>query len=657
MCGICGFFSFNEPIGEKQLQEVKRMTAVLQHRGPDDWGMAVGSRFAIGNARLLITDLSPKGHMPFGSPDRSVWITYNGFVSNFRELIEQYQLGRDIPLVSRSDTEVLVRMYQRFGIDFLQKLTGQFAFSLVDLRLRKAYVVRDFFGIRPLFYLPHPTGLYFSSEIKSFPELECLSDEVNVDAIYHFLSLAYIPGRMTPFKQVKELPGGHLLEVDLARGTFAEKEYYDVRYDTDWSMTEKRTAEELREVMRDSVRRNLVSDAPLGTTLSGGVDTSAILSLVHDLGQARKIHTYSIGMDEASFDETAYQQIMVDYARPIHHYLRVKPRDVADNLARQIAFMDEPTGDGAAVPSFLLAEVARRDGISVMLSGEGGDETFNAYETHVAYKARKLYRAWAPGPLRRMIRHLVAQLPTDYRKLSFDFVAKRFTAGAELDTAHAHYFWRHALNGEEKRRLLPGYVPSLETERLFMDLFARLDFDDDLNKISLVDLKYYFIDDLMVKNDRTMMAHSIGGRFPWMDRFLFEYVAKIPPNLRIKGLRRRYIEKQAMRPLLPAAIYRRKNMGLEMPHALWFFHGLKPLVDEYLTPATLRHSGIIDPQAVQALLDEHFQRRKDQGRSLWCILNFQIWYDLFVYNKNYKNYLSPWAGDPPIEYVEATPVN
>jgi len=657
MCGICGFFSFRERIDEQQLQEVKRMTAVLQHRGPDDWGMAVGERFAIGNTRLLITDLSSKGHMPFCSPDRSVWITYNGFVSNFPQLIDEYRLGRDLPLVSRTDTEVLVRLYQRFGIDFLRKLTGQFAFSLADLRIRKAYIVRDFFGIRPVFYLPQPTGLYFSSEIKSFLELACFSNELDIEAIYHFLSLAYIPGELTPFKQIKELHGGHLLEVDLAEGTFAPKEYYAIRYDTDWSMTEERTAEELREIMRDSVRRNLVSDVPVGATLSGGVDTSSILALVHDLGQSRNTHTYSIGMDEASYDETAYQQIMVDYARPIHHYLRVKPQDVADNLARQIAFMDEPTGDGAAVPSFLLAEVARRDGISVMLSGEGGDETFNAYETHVAYKARKMYRAWVPGPLRRVIRNLAAQLPTDYRKLSFDFVAKRFTAGAELETAHAHYFWRHAMNGEEKRRLLPGYVPCLETERLFMDLFSRLDFDDDLNKISLLDLKYYFIDDLMVKNDRTMMAHSIGGRFPWMDRFLFEYVAKIPPNLRIKGLRRRYIEKQAMRPLLPATIYRRKNMGLEMPHALWFFHGLKQLVDDNLSPATLRHSGILIPQVVQSMIAEHFQRRKDQGRSLWCILNFQIWYDLFVYNKNYKNFLHPWNGEPRTEFVEKAQSN
>ncbi|NLH47385.1 MAG: asparagine synthase (glutamine-hydrolyzing) [Myxococcales bacterium] len=652
MCGIAGLFNLRGPVDETDILEIKRMTSVLRHRGPDDWGLAIGSHFVLGNTRLIITDLSANGHMPFASADRSVWITYNGFISNYRQLIEPNGLAREAPLLSQTDTEVLVRMYQRFGIEFVQKLTGQFAFCLVDRRAQKAFIVRDFFGIRPLFYLRHGEKLYFSSEIKAFLELSCFSDEIDLEAIYHYLSLAYIPDTMTPFKQVKELYGGRLIEIDLAKGEFRENEYYPIRYDPDYSLTEERATTELREIMRDSVKRNLVADVPVGLTLSGGIDSSSMLALARDLGQSRQIHTYSIGMAEKSFDETRYQNIMVDFARPIHHYVRVGPQEVADNLVRQLAYMDEPTGDGAAVPSFLLAEAARRDGIAVMLSGEGGDETFNAYETHVAFKARKLYRAWVPSPLRRLIRSAVSRLPVRLEKLTFDFVARRFAEGAELDTAAAHYYWRHALNGEEKRRLMPSFAPAKPTERFFTDLFAASDFNEDLNKISLIDLKYYFIGDLMVKNDRTFMAHSISGRFPWMDRLLLEYVARIPPNLRIKGLRRRYLEKQAMKPLLPREIYRRKNMGLEMPHALWFFHGLKPLVNEYLTPAAIRRSGVFDPRAVEELLTDHFQQRKDQGRSLWCVLNFLIWHDLFVHRKNYKDYLQAWGGEPRIDFVE-----
>ena len=639
MCGIAGVLSLDAPIGEKDVREAREMTDLLRHRGPDDRGMYDDELCALGNTRLKIIDLSDNARLPMCNEDRTVWITYNGEVTNFRELKERFRLEEKHAFRSTSDTEVLVHLYEEIGIDFLKHLTGMFAFCLYDKRRKKAYVVRDFYGIRPLFYMVAGDRFYFASEIKSFMGLERFQGALDHEATYHFLSLAYIPGEHTPFKEIRELQGSRLFEVDLERGAYEEREYYELRYDTDDSIEEKQAVVELHEQMLDSVRRNLISDAPLGLTLSGGVDTSSILALTDELGLARDIHTFSIVMDEASFNESRYQQVAVDAFKPIHHEILVKPRDVLDRLVDHMAYLDEPSGDGAAIPSYLLAEQAKKH-VSVLLSGEGGDEVFNAYETHLAYKVRKLYRKYAGRNLRHLIRFAAHHLPLSYSKLSLDFVAKRFTTGAELDVPEAHFYWRHALSEEDKRRLMPSLGEVRRTDSFFSEMFHALDFDDELNRISAIDIRYYFIGDLMVKNDRTLMAHSIEARFPFMDRLLTEYVNRIPTRLRIKGLRRRYMEKQAMKPLLPRKIWRRKNMGLEMPHSLWFLGEFREAADRYFSKKNIEKTEILDYQAVRNLWEEHIARKRDNGRSLWCILNYLVWFDLFVWNKDFRKYLS-----------------
>jgi len=638
MCGIAGVISLGRPIEEKDAGEARIMTELLRHRGPDDIGFFQDDRCVLGNTRLRIIDLSDNAGMPMSNEDEKVWITYNGEVTNYKELSREFKLEERHRFRSTSDTEVLVHLYEELGIDFIRRLSGMFAFCLVDKRKGKAYIVRDFYGIRPLFFMQAGDRLYFSSEIKSFIDLDRFDGEIDQEAIYHFFSLAYIPDRLTPFAQVQELPGASLLEVDLEGGSLSEREYHEVRYDPDPGICEKEAVPALKEHMIDSVRRNLISDAPLGLTLSGGFDTSSMLAITKELGLSRDIHTFSIRIDEPSYDESRYQRIMVDYAKPQHHEIVVRPNDVADNFVAQMAFLDEPTGDGAAIPTFLLAEEARKH-VSVLLSGEGGDEIFNAYETHVAYKARKAYRRFVPRPLRSVARRIAMRLPTDYRKLSFDFLAKRFSEGAELGTPESHFFWRHTMDGPEKRSLMPSIGPFKDTEQFFSDLFHSLDFEDELNRISLIDIKYFFIGDLMVKNDRMMMAHSVEARFPWMDRILFDYVSTIPSSLRMKGFSRRYLQKQAMKDLVPDAIYRRQNMGLEMPHSLWFMDALKPLAERYLTREKVERTGMLDYDAVNRMWGEHINRVKDHGRSIWCILNFMVWHDLFVYEKNFKAFL------------------
>ena len=638
MCGIAGIFSLSGPLRESDQALAGKMIEVLRHRGPDSRRVLADGKGVLGNSRLKVTDLSEAAALPMAGEDGALWLAYNGAVTNFRALSAEFGLEKERPLRTRSDAEGGLRLYEKLGEASFSRLSGQFAFCLYDRPEGKALIVRDFYGIRPVFYLVHGGRVYFASEIKALLEIPGWDRRLDQEALWHFFSLAYMPGRSTPFSEVRELPAGHLLEIDLAAGSVLERRYYSLHYEPDEIITEDGAAAGMRSRLLGAVERSLAVDVPAGLTLSGGVDTSSLLGLAKELGLSRSLHTFSIVMGERSFDESRYQRLMVDFAHPIHHEIHVAPRDVLENLMSTVAHLDEPSGDGAAAPSFLLAREARKH-VAVLLSGEGGDEISNAYETHRACRVRQLYRRLAPAWARGALRGAAAALPVSCSKLSFDFLAKRFTEGAELDVPEAHLYWRHVLSEDAKRRLLPGARPGKTTAAIFREFYDALPYPDELDRLSHLDLWYYFVGDLMVKNDRSIMAHSVETRFPFMERDLVEFSARIPNRFKVKGFKGRCVQKRAMRGLVPPEILRRSNMGLEMPHSLWFFCEFRELGERYFSRTHVERSGLRSPEAVAGLWREHLARRRDNGRALWCILNFLIWFDLFVYDGDYKRFL------------------
>jgi asparagine synthase (glutamine-hydrolysing) len=645
MCGIAGILSLGGRLEEPDKALLRSMTEALRHRGPDSRGELVSGRAALGSAPLRVTDLSAAADLPMASDSGDLWLTYNGAVTNFSALSREHSLGQDRPLRTRSDAEVVLRLYEKLGPGFLSALSGQFAFCLYDRAREKALLVRDFYGLRPVFYLRHAGRLYFASEIKALLEVSGWDRRLDRAALWHFFSLAYLPGSSTPFAEIKELPAGRLLEIDLRSGAVEEKTYFSASYEPAPDLSEADAASGLRQRLFGAVERSLATDAPCGLTLSGGMDTSSLLGVAKELGLSRKLHTFSIAMQERSFDETPYQRLMADFSGSIHHEIPVGPRDVLECFHSVTAHLDEPSGDGAAAPFFLLAREARKH-VSVLLSGEGGDEIFNAYETHRACRARQLYRRAVPGPVRSALRALAAGLPVSRKKLSFDFLAKRFTTGAELGAPEAHLYWRHVLGEEEKRGLMTFASPEKNTGELFREFFDELPYADELDRVSHLDLWYYFVDDLMVKNDRCAMAHSVETRFPYMERDVAGFASAIPNKFKIKGLKGRCVQKLAMRGLLPPAILRRSNMGLEMPHSLWFFGDFRGLAEKYFSRARVERSGLLRFEAVDGLWREHLSGRRDNGRTLWCILSFLLWFDMFVYEGNYKQFLQ--GGSRPL---------
>ncbi|HLP50933.1 MAG TPA: asparagine synthase (glutamine-hydrolyzing) [Chitinophagales bacterium] len=638
MCGICGFIALKDTVTDKHVLFVQNMASALQHRGPDHTGYWNNTKVALANPRLSIIDLSVNANLPMSSSEGDVWICYNGEVSNFKELSAKYRLRDKYSFKSEADTEVLIYLYKHLGISFLNELSGMFAFCLVDIKQDKAYIVRDFYGILPVYVYQEPKGIYFASEIKALLAIDGIHLTVNKTAIHHFFSLAYIPAELTPYNEITELKGGELIEIDLQTGANEKRRYYEFDYREDFSITEEDAILKTRELLISSVERNLISDAPLGMTLSGGIDTSAMLGIVKHLGLGPKMNTFSLKMGEKSFDESPYQRLMAKYAGSIHHEILVTPDEVIENILSQIAHTDEPNGNGACIPSFILAQKASKH-VKVLLSGEGGDELFNAYPTIGAYQYRKLYRKLVPGPLRKLVKKGVENLPADYRKLSFDFKAKRFTAGAELDIPDSHLYWRHVFTESQKKQLLKQDYPTLPTEEYYRDIYYKSGVENEINRLSLIDMKHFFIDDLMVKNDRTFLANSVEGRFPFMDRMLVDYVTKLPVKYRVRGLNKlRWVEKEAMKPFMPEEIYKRGGFGLEMPHAIWFADKLGVFAKKYLNKEFVDKTEMLNWEYVEKIWKLHQSGKQDFGRPLWCVLNFLIWFDLFILQKNHVQY-------------------
>ena len=638
MCGIAGIISFDKPCDDRDRQDNKAMTEILRHRGPSHTGYFESSNCLVGNARLAITDTDHRSDLPMQSEDGEILIAYNGFVSNFLELKQKYGLAAKYDFRGNSDTEVLLNLYRNNGIDFVKELNGMFGIFIFDKRKNKAWLVRDLFGIKPVFYFQQGSKFYFASELKAICQLQNFSPVLNEESIFHYFTLAYIPGVLTPYKNVHELRPGNMIQFDLSNKQSEAINYYTLNFISDKSVSEKEAVERSRQLMQESVERNLIADVPLGITLSGGVDSSLILSMAHRAGLNKKLITFSLRIDEPGFDESAYQRMMVERFKPEHHEVKITPVQIEEALFEHIAYLDEPSGNGGNIPSFLLAKEAGKH-VTVLLSGEGGDEIFNGYDTHIAHKASSLYKQLIPSPVRHIIRSAAQRLPASYKRLSLDFKMKRFTEGTELDVPEAHMFWRHVLTNKEKALIFKHAETFSSSDNIFADVYNSLPFKEPLNRLSFLDTYFFFADDLMVKNDRMFMAHSLETRFPMMDKKLAEYVSSIPPRLRVKNFKRRNIQKQAAAGLIPDAIINRRKSGLEIPYSQWVLNRLRPLCEKYLNKRTVEQSGVLQWEPVERLWKAHLSGAKDHGRAIWCILIFLIWHDMFIVTKNYKSYL------------------
>src|ERR671910_192354 len=609
MCGIVGMASRTGVVDPERL---RAMSATLVHRGPDSDGELLDGPVGLAARRLSIIDLE-RGDQPIANEDGTVHVVQNGEVYNFRELrAELEQAGHRFS--TRSDTEVLVHLYEEHGEGFAERLRGMFAVAIWDSRRRRLVVARDRFGIKPLYYRDASGELMFASELRALPR-----GEVDPDALEAFLAFNSVPAPLSIFAGTNKLPAGHLLvwqdgETRVER--YARPVPAEVRDEDSAEL-----AEELRARLRDSVRAHLIADVPVGVLLSGGVDSSLLAALAaQESGEA--VHTFSIGFEERSFDELGDARSVASMYGTRHEELTLRP-DAALLLPRLAETFDEPFADSSALPTYLVSELAARH-VKVALSGEGGDELFGGYYTYAADLLALRFGRLAP-----LARPLVERLPSSSRKASFDYKAKRFVRGAILPPLERHHAWKEIFSPEARAELTlqrHGFDPV----DLLRTRYAETEGAELLARLQDVDLGTYLVDDLLVKTDRASMAHSLEARVPYLDPVVAGLAQSLPTRLKVRGLRKKVLLRKAAAPLLPRRIVYGRKRGFSIPAAAWLRGDLEPFARDVLAPDTLRRQGFFRPEPVERLIDSHVAGEEDLSRQLWGLLAFTLWHEHHV---------------------------
>jgi asparagine synthase (glutamine-hydrolysing) len=620
MCGICGV-AMTERGAAPDLDAVARMSARLVHRGPDSEGLFHRGSVALAARRLSIIDLE-HGNQPIANEDGTVTVVQNGEIYNHRELRRELE-GRGHRFTTHSDTEVLVHLYEEHGDAFAERLRGMFAVAIWDDREQRLLLARDRFGVKPLYYRVADGSLSFASELKAMLELPGFSRQIDPRAVAAYLAFNSIPAPLTVFAEARKLPPGTLLAW---RGGKAELTRYARPAPVAADRVRRRPAAvlatELRETLRDSVRAHLVSDVPVGVLLSGGVDSAGLAALAAG-EQGEGVKTFSVGFEEASFDELDRARLVAKRYGTDHHEIVLRP-DAVELLPKLVEAFDEPFGDSSALPTYLVSELAAGE-VKVALSGEGGDELFGGYYTYVADLLAPRF-----GRLAALAAPLVEALPSSDSKVSFDYRAKRFVRAAWLPPLERHHAWKEIFPAAQIASLLGDRDPGWDPVDLYRERYAETAGAEPLARLQDVDLGIYLVDDLLVKTDRSSMAHSLELRVPFLDNKVAEVALGLATPLKVRGLAKKRLLRQALAPLLPREILRAPKQGFSIPVAAWLRGPLQGFARETLSAEMLARQGCLDPAAVTPLIDRHCSGREDLSRQLWGLMAFTLWFDRYA---------------------------
>jgi asparagine synthase (glutamine-hydrolysing) len=620
MCGICGLLRLDDVDGVER-STLSAMSAALVHRGPDSHGAVVDGPVGLAARRLAIIDLEG-GDQPVAGEDGHVTVVQNGEIYNHPALRAELERAGH-RFATRSDTEVLVHLYEQEGVRFVERLRGMFALALWDRRARRLVLARDPFGIKPLYWSARGGLLSFASELKALTAVPGFEREIDLDALEAFLAFNSIPSPLTIYRGTRKLPAGHLLVWE-AGGAPRVQRYARpapvaaaaVRQDSAATL-----ARELRDRLRDSVRAHLLADVPVGVLLSGGVDSSALTALAAEESDER-VSTFSIGFAERSFDELALARQVARRYDTDHHELVLRP-DAAELLPALVDCFDEPFGDSSALPTYLVSRLAGQH-VKVALSGEGGDELFGGYETYVAdLLAARI------GPGARALAPIVSRLPSSSRgRVSLEYRAKRFISAAHRTPLEAHHGWKEIFSPDARAELLlPECRGATDPLQLYRERYAETAAAQPLARLQDVDLGIYLVDDLLTKTDRMSMVHSLELRVPFLDPVVAELALALPTRLKVRGLTKKRLLRDAVAPLVPRAIARGRKRGFSIPAAAWLRGELEPFAREVLSAARVRRQGLMAPAAVTAVLDAHVAGQADLSRQLWGLMALSLWLD------------------------------
>lgn len=619
MCGICGLVDLDAPASDELL---RAMSTQLTHRGPDADGFFLDGPIGLGFRRLRIIDLNT-GDQPISNETGSIQVVFNGEIYNFQELRRTLEAKGHV-FRTQSDTETIVHGYEEYHEQCVQHLRGMFAFAVWDAERRRLFLARDRLGKKPIYYYKDDHRFVFASELKALLQCAEVPRRLNPEAVEDYLSYGYIPAPRSILANVFKLPPAHSLTFDLDSRTLKVCSYWTPHYGPKHTNTFDDTVVELRQVLSEAVRLRLISDVPLGALLSGGIDSSIVVGLMAE-HSSRPVKTFSIGFDEEGFNELPCAREVARRFSTDHHELIVRP-EAGNVLPDLVWHLDEPMADASALPSYYVAQMARRH-VTVVLNGDGGDEAFAGYKSYGAVMAYQRYQSLPSWIRQGLIEQLLKAVPNGLPSSHTFSRAKRLVqqSGMSLESQFSRWMTLYSL---DERRSLYTDGTALPPAREFNGN-AHTD-DHSLGVLDWMlrnDTLNYLPGDLLVKMDRMTMAHSLEARSPLLDQDVVEFAARLPESYKRKGKIGKYILKAAFRDLLPPGLVRRTKHGFSVPVDRWFRNGLKPLATEILQSA--RERGLFSADYMTRLWNQH-QAGHNHGHQLWALLVIELWQRQFL---------------------------
>ncbi len=627
MCGITGVYAFTDE-GKEFFKNVESSVSTLQQRGPDNNAVVVKDKACLGHARLSVIDLSDAASQPFADITGRYTIIFNGEIYNYKE-IKEYLKKKGLPLRTQSDTEVLLYLYIIEGPQCLKKLNGFFAFAIHDSREDTLFVARDRIGIKPLLFYRDRNKLLFASEMKALVQLG-IPKNLDKSSISQYFQFNFIPSPYTIFEGVQKLKPGHYFFIQ--NNQFKEEKYFSINYNRSkiTGLNYSDAQEKLRELISDSVRLRMVADVPLGSFLSGGVDSSVIVAEASKL--TSNLSTFSIGYkDEPFFDETYYAELVAEKFKTNHQVFKLTNDELYENLHKVLDYIDEPFGDSSALPVHILS-MHTRNHATVALSGDGADELFSGYNKHNAH-----FHAMNKGLDSGLIKlgHPLWKLMPKSRNSSFGNrfrQLERYAKGMKQDRKERYWYWAALQSEDDANDMLNFQVLLNDLKVRKNEILKHLLQVESMSDVLFTDMQLVLVSDMLHKVDSMSMANSLEVRTPFLDHNLVDFVFSLPDDYKIGPKIRKRILQDAYRNELPSEIYQRPKHGFEVPLLKWFQTELKDeLMNDYLSVEFIKSQGIIKPEVINSYKTRLFSKNPgDVQAHLWALLVFQHWWRKYM---------------------------
>ena len=619
MCGICGFIEVNGG-GNADKESLKDMADTIIHRGPDDEGLYSDGIASLANRRLSIIDLK-SGKQPIFNEDGNICVVFNGEIYNHAEISNDLA-KKGHRFTTNTDTEVLVHLYEEYGDEIVDHLNGMFAFALWDRRHRRGIIARDRLGIKPLYYSFLNGVLIFGSEIKAILAHPHIASELDTANLNLYLALRYLPEDATIFSQIRKLPPGSFLHIDVGKGEVRSRQYWSPNLigDEAESMPTDQIAEEIRALLKNSVEIRMMSDVPFGAFLSGGLDSSAMVGLMSQAMSA-PVKTFSIGFSEESrLDE-------ISHARTVSNYFATEHREVdctadkVEMLPKLLSHFDEPFADPVIVPTYQVAELASQH-VKVVLTGEGADELFGGYSRFINDENVRNFTK-LPNWLGNTAKTFARLLPSK----SMREQAGRFFEMGQLDEARRFFQWVSAFNDQDLSELflVEDRLGTASAVEIYKGHMAALSHAHATNRMIYCDMKIRLPECMLARTDRMTMAVSLEGRTPFLDHRLVERVLGLPHHFKVRGRQEKFILKKALASVLPTSIIQRRKQGLAVPFAQWARYGIEAPMRRILSKENIKRRGLFNPSYIGGLLDNWGPHAARHSQLIWSLLCFELW--------------------------------